>query len=399
MTSTRSIAGSWDLSPIQINTGIDPCSAPQIAIGPDGNTTAVWTKASSGNYSIQSATKIGSLWTQASVSQVDSTTETAINKIAIDGSGNTTIAWAWSASPSNRSIKAATKDSGQTTWGPEQIVFTSDLSLVLQQAAVDSTGNATVSWKSISTSGARASTTIQVSTKKSTDIEWQPPTTFSSDSYNDFSPQLAMNAAGFTVLVWKIDTIHASGLLSTYTVPLLPPAITSVTPNTGLPQGGESVTIFGQRFFGVTTVYFGPNPASILSINIPSSITVTTPPGTGTVHVMVGTETGTTSPTDEDQYSYLSNPAVPRHCRGTIKKKKSRHHKYLLNAKWEGAASPNTLSYRVYKRSTIVGIFSPGIAFRFESSLKRRSSAKKFRIASVTSNNVESARQKVKIKK
>jgi MYXO-CTERM domain-containing protein len=72
----------------------------------------------------------------------------------------------------------------------------------------------------------------------------------------------------------------------------LPPNLSSVTPDSGLAQGGTAVVILGSGFTGATFVSFGPRRASNLSVVSDTEIRCTTPSGNGTVPVHVGTPAG-----------------------------------------------------------------------------------------------------------
>jgi hypothetical protein len=93
-------------------------------------------------------------------------------------------------------------------------------------------------------------------------------------------------------------------------VPFIPaaPTITSITPNTGVPQGGTPVTIQGTGFStkaGVTSVAFGT--AQVVTTVTCASVTqcsAVSPGGTGTVDVVV-TVAGQSSPkTSDDTFTY-----------------------------------------------------------------------------------------------
>jgi hypothetical protein len=56
------------------------------------------------------------------------------------------------------------------------------------------------------------------------------------------------------------------------------------------------VTITGTNLGGAKEVKFGPNTATVMT-DTPTSITVTSPGGTGAVHVTVTTASGTTPTT------------------------------------------------------------------------------------------------------
>lgn len=89
------------------------------------------------------------------------------------------------------------------------------------------------------------------------------------------------------------------------------PTVTAVTPATGTPDGGESVTITGSGFTGATNVFFGATAATGVTVASDSSITVTSPPGSGTVDVTVTTPLGTSVVGAADQFSYQSPPTNP----------------------------------------------------------------------------------------
>lgn len=83
------------------------------------------------------------------------------------------------------------------------------------------------------------------------------------------------------------------------------PTVTSVTPNFG--PSGSLVTINGTGFSGVVCpsgVRFGLTSATFCTVNGPTSITATVPPGVGVVHVTVTNGAGTSLTSAFDQFSY-----------------------------------------------------------------------------------------------
>ncbi len=84
------------------------------------------------------------------------------------------------------------------------------------------------------------------------------------------------------------------------------PAIDSVSPSTGPPQGGTPVTIEGQHFTGATKVLFASSEAKF-EVESPSVIKAISPPGAGTVAITVTTPVGTSeaaNPADEFTYEH-----------------------------------------------------------------------------------------------
>jgi len=89
------------------------------------------------------------------------------------------------------------------------------------------------------------------------------------------------------------------------------PSVTSVEPKTGPAAGGTSVTITGNGFSGATAVKFGPANATSFTVNSESSITATSPAGTGTVDVTVTTPAGTSPISSADQFRYGAPTILP----------------------------------------------------------------------------------------
>jgi hypothetical protein len=100
------------------------------------------------------------------------------------------------------------------------------------------------------------------------------------------------------------------------------PAVTGLSPTTGPPAGGNTVTITGSGFTGATAVTFGGwvgsypsgyvigTPATSFQVLSDSTILATAPAGTGTVEVFVTTPAGTSASLSADHYTYI--PDVTR---------------------------------------------------------------------------------------
>ena len=90
-----------------------------------------------------------------------------------------------------------------------------------------------------------------------------------------------------------------------YTAPQ--PTVSRVSPDGGGTAGGTTVTIIGTGLAGATRVRFGGAAASITA-DSSTQITVTTPPGMGTVTIIVTTPAGNSKTTIAGQYTYTSLP-------------------------------------------------------------------------------------------
>ncbi len=82
-----------------------------------------------------------------------------------------------------------------------------------------------------------------------------------------------------------------------------PPRVSSVSPASG--AAGTKVTVSGANFVpGATTVKFGTNTATSVTVLNPDTLTVSSPSGSGEVDVTVSTSYGTSATGSADLYSY-----------------------------------------------------------------------------------------------
>lgn len=89
-----------------------------------------------------------------------------------------------------------------------------------------------------------------------------------------------------------------------------PPTITDVSPSIGSTAGGQSVTITGTNFIGVSAVAFGGVPASTFTVDSATRITATTPARTAGPADVTVTTVGNSSVTRANGYTYVGTPVV-----------------------------------------------------------------------------------------
>ena len=116
-------------------------------------------------------------------------------------------------------------------------------------------------------------------------------------SNNRLTPGTNLNRAQAVALILRVK---AGGGGTTA------PTVTQVNPGAGSPAGGNSVTITGTGFSGVTAVRFGTVNATSYSVLSSTSISAVAPPGTSgtTVDVTVSNAKGTSAATSVSKYSY-----------------------------------------------------------------------------------------------
>lgn len=118
--------------------------------------------------------------------------------------------------------------------------------------------------------------------------------------------------AGTTIRLGFINGANMSGHevigLDNVSLTVDPPTVTLVTPSSGPPAGGDTVTITGTNFGGATSVTFGGVAATSFLVVSGTSITATVPAGAlGPVSVVVTTPAGSNAA--NTLYTYVE--AVP----------------------------------------------------------------------------------------
>ncbi len=86
--------------------------------------------------------------------------------------------------------------------------------------------------------------------------------------------------------------------------------ISSISPNSGPASGGTVVSVLGSGFTGATAVKFGTTAAATFTVNSDTSITATSPAGTGTVDLIVTSPSGTSPTGVNDRFTYNPGSAV-----------------------------------------------------------------------------------------
>lgn len=92
--------------------------------------------------------------------------------------------------------------------------------------------------------------------------------------------------------------------------PAPPPVIKLIAPNQGLPSGKTEVLITGTGFAAEAMVSFGDKPATEVKVVTDTQITLLTPPGEGTVDVIVVNKDGQ-KVTALKSFTYTATPEVP----------------------------------------------------------------------------------------
>lgn len=90
-----------------------------------------------------------------------------------------------------------------------------------------------------------------------------------------------------------------------------PPTVTGVAPDSGTPAGGTSVVISGDDLGNASAVDFGSGNPGTITADSSTSVTATSPAGTGTVDITVTAPDGTSGTSSADRFSYVLTTPPP----------------------------------------------------------------------------------------
>jgi hypothetical protein len=107
------------------------------------------------------------------------------------------------------------------------------------------------------------------------------------------------------VTITGIGGVSATSTTDQYTYSAsVAPTVTGIDPNAGSAAGGTVVTITGSDFTGARAVLFGFMPATSFTVVSDSQITAISPASIGVVDVTVGNESGTSTTSAADRFTY-----------------------------------------------------------------------------------------------
>jgi hypothetical protein len=186
------------------------------------------------------------------------------------------------------------------------------------------------------------------------------------------------------------------------------PTITSLTPNTGSSVGGTAVSITGTDFVSGATVQFGGSAAPTVIVNSPTEILATAPVGTGVVDVTVTTPFGTSAPSSNAQFTYITSPVIigvlpPSHFKGTQTKNQFLDQTDYINIlTWRSPSQGNApVIYKIYRDEQLqelIAEVSSQSRLRFEDHNRRKKKTYQYYIVSIDALGNVSLPATVKVK-
>jgi len=115
-------------------------------------------------------------------------------------------------------------------------------------------------------------------------------------------------ATAVAVAALGVGTLATAGVASAAKPKV--PTVTSITPEHGPVTGGTTVEITGKNLGGVVGALFGTTPSPLVTPVSQREVLAVSPPGVGTVDIMVTTGSVTSAGVTADQFTYVTTPSI-----------------------------------------------------------------------------------------
>jgi len=204
---TVTVNKAWDNAPVQLDNKNYTVESPQIAMDDHGKGIAVWKQSDGSHGSIFFNRFVsGTGWGNAALAENYNGGNGEKPQIAMSGNGNAVVVWnqydgtSWNIYSNNYTDSAG--------WGAVTSLEGSSYSTDVPQVAMDASGNAIAVWDQYDGSD------LSIYTRRYTSSSWGTSAVLIEHKIgNAFEPQIAANAEGNAMAVWRHDDGAA---MSTY---------------------------------------------------------------------------------------------------------------------------------------------------------------------------------------
>jgi hypothetical protein len=193
--ATRYAVGTGWTAPVQIESGAGMAGYPQLAVDSNGNVIAVWEQQLAGVSQIYASRYNGTAWSSEQVIDANSAGNAYVPQIAVDGSGNYTVAWvqydgSYYSMYANRYVGGV--------WQTAQLIenLSGDVANDLPQIAASTGGTVMVVWAH--TDGSVAS----VYANRFDGVSWGTAQLLESGAGTAETPHIALDSNGNATAVW-----------------------------------------------------------------------------------------------------------------------------------------------------------------------------------------------------
>jgi hypothetical protein len=193
--AARSAAGAWQ-APINLSAAGQNALAPQVGIDGQGDAVAVWIRSNGINDIVQAAARSGGGAWQAPINLSGNGQNASDPQVAINAQGNAVAVWTRS-NGTNDIVQAAVR-SAAGAWQAPINLSAAGQNAVAPQVGIDGQGNSVAVW-----TRSNGSNDIVQAAARSGREAWQAPINLSAAGQNAGAPQVAVNAQGNAVAIWR----------------------------------------------------------------------------------------------------------------------------------------------------------------------------------------------------
>lgn len=200
--ASRPARGKWH-TPEALSTAGENANEPRVAVDAHGDAVAVWERPAGGKEVIEAATKPAPSVTwgkPVALTNPAIVIEPANQQVAIDAQGEAVVTWSWLIGGIHDVVEATEGRTSSSVWQTPVALSAPGANVEeAPQVAVNGAGNATVVWE-------RSNGTneiIEAASGLAASGSWQTPVSLSAAGKEAGEPQVALDAQGNAVAVWK----------------------------------------------------------------------------------------------------------------------------------------------------------------------------------------------------
>lgn len=347
LSSTKPFGGSFQTVPDAIPTN-QPSTDIHLAVASNGTNSIIWQQTVGLTTRINSTSRPAG-GSYSSTSFLSASGQNAfVPDITVDPAGIFTAVWT-QAVGFNLVVQSSTQAAGGSNSWSVPVNVSASSTGVFPQVATDAVGTVTVVWQTTLSGGL-----IQASTKPFGGAFQAVPDTISTQTDSQRA-KIAVDPKGNATAAWQLvgsdQRIQASERFAD-------PRVLSISPNQGVSTGGTQVILTGVNLTPTTGVFFGAVPATAFIINSDTQITAIAPPGTigSKVNVIVTVPGGSSAPTADNLYTYISPPPAPptNLTVVSVRDKFASQEEYINKLRWGPSAGPSVIYYNLYRNGHLI---------------------------------------------
>lgn len=243
--ASRPPGGQWS-APIPISRKGQEVAEPEIAVDPAGKAVVVWQRSSRGDSIVQSASRSpGGRWS-APVDISAKGGRAMVSRVAVGAGGDAVAVWQ-RFDGRNAAVQAASLRPGRR-WSAPVDLSAKGREALGPEVAVDAAGAAVAVWRRVD--GFRV---VVQSAARRPGADWSPPHDVSSPGAEAFVPQVAIGAGGEAVAVWESSDGESRAILGASRTPggtwsrpkeLSAKGRGGSVPQVAVDSGGEAVAVW-----------------------------------------------------------------------------------------------------------------------------------------------------------